>query len=137
MKSIKERKPQKERVDKTKNKIKVIKELLKNPLQTEREIAKNAKISKSSAHNHAKDIGQNWPKSDIIDEIIKNDAKIVELTQAEIKRRINEEPDKVSTRDLISAWDVSAKRYSIFKWDITDKEWGLKSISDINITIWS
>ena len=28
----------KERVDKTKNKIKVIKELLKNPLQTDREV---------------------------------------------------------------------------------------------------
>jgi predicted transcriptional regulator len=57
-KENKERKQQKERVDKTKNKIKVMKELLKNPLQTEREIAKNANISKSSAHNHAKDIGQ-------------------------------------------------------------------------------
>jgi hypothetical protein len=34
----------KERVDKTKNKIKVIKELLRDPLQTDREIAKNANI---------------------------------------------------------------------------------------------
>jgi DNA-binding Lrp family transcriptional regulator len=49
----------KERVDKTKNKIKVIKELLRNPLQTEREIAKKANISKSSAHNHTKELGQN------------------------------------------------------------------------------
>jgi len=35
----------KERVDKTKNKIKVIKELLRNPLLTEREIAKNTSMS--------------------------------------------------------------------------------------------
>jgi hypothetical protein len=37
-------KQKKERVDKTKNKIKVIRELLKNPLQTEREIAKKTNI---------------------------------------------------------------------------------------------
>jgi len=34
----------KERVDKTKNKIKVIKELLKNPLQTDREVEKKTKV---------------------------------------------------------------------------------------------
>ena len=126
----------KERVDKTKNKIKVIKELLRNPLQTEREIAKKANISKSSAHNHTKELGQNWPKSDIIDGIIKKDAEIVKLAQAELEKRIKTNPAKVSTRDIISAWDVSAKRYMIFKWDATDKEWGLKGISDITINIW-
>ena len=126
----------KERVDKTKNKIKVIKELLRNPLQTEREIAKKTNISKSSAHNHTKELGQNWPKSNLIDGIIKKDAEIVRLAQAELEKRIKNNPAKVSTRDIISAWDVSAKRYMIFKWDATDKEWGLKSISDININIW-
>jgi hypothetical protein len=129
-------KQKKERVDKTKNKIKVIRELLKNPLQTEREIAKKTNIWKSTSNRLRKEIGQIGTKSNIIDEIIKNDADIVKLTQAEISKRIKKDPTKVSTRDLISAWDVSAKRYSIFKWDITDKEWWLKSISDININIW-
>lgn len=126
----------KERVDKTKNKIKVIKELLRDPLQTEREIAKNSNIAKTTVHRAKKDMDQIGPKSNIIDEIIKKDAEIVKLTQAEIQRRILEERWKVSTRDLISAWDVSAKRYTIFKWDVTDDEWWLKSISDISISIW-
>lgn len=126
----------KERVDKTKNKIKVIKELLRDPLQTEREIAEQTNIGKSSVNRAKKEMGQNGVKSNIIDEIIKKDAEIVKLTQAEIQRRILEERWKVSTRDLISAWDVSAKRYTIFKWDVTDDEWWLKSISDISISIW-
>lgn len=126
----------KERVDKTKNKIKVIKELLRDPLQTDREIAKNAKIWLATTNRNKKEMEQNGTKSNIIDEIIKKDAEIVKLTQAEIQRRILEERWKVSTRDLISAWDVSAKRYTIFKWDVTDDEWWLKSISDISISIW-
>jgi DNA invertase Pin-like site-specific DNA recombinase len=81
----------KERVDKTKNKIKVIKELLRDPLQTEREIAKNCNIAKTTVHRAKKDMDQIGPKSNIIDEIIKNDAEIVKLTQAEIQRRILEE----------------------------------------------
>jgi hypothetical protein len=38
----------------------------------------------------------------------------------------------MSTRDIIASADVSAKRYSLFKWDATDKDWGLKdqSLSD-------
>lgn len=126
----------KERVDKTKNKIKVIKELLRDPLQTDREIAKNANIWLATTNRNKQELEQNGTKSNIIDEIIKKDAEIVKLTQAEIQRRILEERWKVSTRDLISAWDVSAKRYTIFKWDVTDDEWWLKSISDISISIW-
>lgn len=127
----------KERVDKTKNKIKVIKELLRDPLQTEREIAKNANISNWTAHKTKKEVEQRWAKSNIIDDIIKKDAEIVKLVQDELKKRIKDNPSKVSTRDIISAWDVSAKRYTIFKWNVTDEEWWLKSIQDINITIWS
>lgn len=127
----------KERVDKTKNKIKVIKELLRNPLQTDREIAKNANIWLATTNRAKKQVEQNGTKSNIIDGIIKKDAEIVKLTQAELERRIKNNPAKVSTRDIISAWDVSAKRYTIFKWNVTDDEWGLKSIQDINITIWS
>lgn len=126
----------KERVDKTKNKIKVIKELLRNPLQTEREIAKKANIWLWTTHRAKKQVEQSGTKSNIIDGIIKKDAEIVRLAQAELEKRIKKNPAKVSTRDIISAWDVSAKRYMIFKWDATDKEWGLKGISDITINIW-
>lgn len=127
----------KERVDKTKNKIKVIKELLRDPLQTEREIAKETNVWKSSVNRVKKEMGQNGAKSNVIDDIIRKDAEIVKLVQDELRKRIKNNPTKVSTRDIISAWDVSAKRYTIFKWNVTDDEWGLKSIQDINITIWN
>jgi len=81
----------KERVDKTKNKIKVIKELLRDPLQTDREIAKQTNIGKSSVNRAKQEMGQFGTNSNIIDEIIKKDAEIVKLTQAEIQRRILEE----------------------------------------------
>jgi len=81
----------KERVDKTKNKIKVIKELLRDPLQTDREIAKQTNIGKSSVNRAKQEMGQFGSNSNIIDEIIKKDAEIVKLTQAEIQRRILEE----------------------------------------------
>lgn len=126
----------KERVDKTKNKIKVIKELLRDPLQTDREIAKNANIWLATTNRNKKEMEQYGTNSNIIDEIIKKDAEIVQLAQDELQRRIKDNPAKVSTRDIISAWDVSAKRYTIFKWDVTDDEWWLKSISDISISIW-
>jgi hypothetical protein len=32
----------------------------------------------------------------------------------------------MSTRDVISSADVSAKRYSLFKGNATDDEWGIK-----------
>lgn len=127
----------KERVDKTKNKIKVIKELLRDPLQTEREIAKNANIWNWTVHRTKKEMEQNGAKSNLIDGIIKKDVEIVKLAQAELQKRIKTNPAKVSTRDIISAWDVSAKRYMIFKWDATDKEWWLKNINDITINIWN
>lgn len=124
------------RRDAKKNKVKVIKSLIKNPMQSIPEIARDTWLSVWNVHNKLKEVERTGVKSNIIDEIIKNDAEIVKLTQAEIQRRILEERWKVSTRDLISAWDVSAKRYTIFKWDVTDDEWWLKSISDISISIW-
>jgi hypothetical protein len=48
-------------------------------------------------------VEQNGTKSNIIDGIIRKDAEIVKLTQAELERRIKNNPAKVSTRDIISA----------------------------------
>jgi len=48
--------------------------------------------------------------------------EIVNLAQAELQRRLEEDPKKISTKDIISAGDVSAKRYSLFKGKATDDE---------------
>ena len=127
-------KPQKERVDKLKNKAKVIAKVIANPLATERELAKDTWLWNWTIHNHLKDIEQNWAKSLAIEKIIDQDAKIVELAQKILLERMNT-PDKVSTRDVISASDISARRYSIFKWEATTKEWWLKEIKNITINV--
>ncbi len=131
----------KERSDKVKNKAKVLSVMISDPFATEREIAERAWVSKTSAHNHIEDIDQNWPnldwkKIEFIERIISTDAEIVELAQAELKKRIQETPDKVSTKDIISSADTSAKRYSLFKWSVTDDKWWLKEQA-VNINLLS
>jgi DNA invertase Pin-like site-specific DNA recombinase len=59
----------KERVDKTKNKIKVMKELLRDPLQTEREIAKNSNIAKTTVHRVKKEIVKEQWYIDLLSEL--------------------------------------------------------------------
>jgi len=115
-----------QRADKIKTQAKVIGAIISDPLADQRTIAKKAWVSKTSVHNHLKDIDQTWPKSLAIDNIIKKDVEIVNLAQAELQRRLEEDPKKISTKDIISAGDVSAKRYSLFKWKATDEEWGLE-----------
>lgn len=123
-----------ERKDKKKRLWKVTKELLKNPLLTTREIEKKTWISKSTVANYINnDLDKVGLKDDRILWICDKDLEIVNWTQAEIARRIRDEKEEVTMSDLIKAWDVSAKRYSLFKWDITDNEGWMKNITNIEI----
>jgi hypothetical protein len=57
-------------------------------------------------------------KSDQINKIIEADIEIVEIATKILKDRLKiaeEDPDSMSTRDVISSADVSAKRYALFK----------------------
>lgn len=118
------------RSDKEKNKLKVIKEVAENPMASEREIAKKVWISPSTAHEHIKDL-PNSSKSEHIEKMLEKDLNIVDLAQKELERRLKDQAQDISTRDIIASADVSAKRYSLFKWDATDKDWGMKQdISD-------
>jgi len=122
----------KERSDKIKNKAKVIAVKLSNPLASEREIAKKAWVWNGTSHRILKDIEQNGAvidnsKIDAIEKILEKDINIVRLAQEEIERRIQDNPDGISMRDMISSADVSARRYSLLKWSATDDEWWLKN----------
>ncbi len=113
------------RSDKEKNKLKVITELAKDPMASQRDIAKKIWTSVSTVNEHIKDL-PNSNKSEHIESIIKKDLQVVNKAQEILLDRLNTNPDDISTRDIISSADVSAKRYSLFKWDITDKDWGIK-----------
>lgn len=126
-----------ERSDKIKNKAKIIKAVMENPMATEREIAKTVWVAKTTAHDHLKDLKST--KNDQIEKIIAKDLEIVEIATDILKDRLllakNDPENKMSNRDIIASADVSAKRYSLFKWDATDENWWLK-VEKIERSIW-
>jgi len=124
----------KPRWDKIRNRAKIIKEVLKDPTQSQREIAKKTWIGKSTVADHIKDL-PNTGKVGHIEKVIENDSKIVSLWQEIIIQRMElakEDPKAMSTRDIITAQDLSWKRRMLLVWDVTDKDWWLKdqTISD-------
>lgn len=127
------------RVDKKKNISKITKEILINPLQTQRELASKIWIWKTTVQENLKDIKAT--KDDRIVSITDTDIKIVELWQREIDRRLQdkEELDKMRTVEISQVIKESTARYSLFKWDATDKDWWLKKpdvIFEIINPIW-
>lgn len=116
------------RSDKKKNISKVLKTVIKEPLSNYREIAKKTWLSLGSVSAQMKDIEQNWTKIPEIQEICENDFNILKLVQKETSRRL-QSPEFESFTDIIRAWAESAKRYTIFKWSITDEKWGLKEVN--------
>ena len=114
------------RVDSIKTKAKVMWAIISTPLADQRTLAKKAWVSKTSVQRYSKELDQTWPlKIKAIEDIIQKDVDIVNVWQDIILKRMIDTPDKVSTRDIISASDTSAKRYALFKWWATDPEWWL------------
>ena len=121
------------RADKKKSLSKVTKELLKNPIQTVREVAEKTWVSKSTVANY---INENMDKighknKDII-QITDTDLEILKLWQQEIFNRLQkkEELEKMRTFEIAQTIEKSEKRYQIFRWDVTDKDWWLKDSLD-------
>lgn len=118
-----------ERKDKIKNQSEVIKALVKDPTLTEREVAKEAWISNWSAHNHIKEIEQNWAESKIMDRILQMDDQIMELANQITLREINKKIEnwkELTLNETKIIWDLannSTKRKAIFdKWDQWDDD---------------
>jgi len=123
----------KPRGDKIRNRAKIIKEVLNDPTQSQRAIAKKIWIWKTTVKDHLKELPIS-PKSDHIEKILEKDLQIVNLATDILINRLelaqSDPESKISTRDIIASADVSAKRYSLFKWDATDPNGWLKSIHD-------
>jgi hypothetical protein len=123
------------RTDKAKNIAKVAKTLLENPLQTEREIADGIDIWKSSVNRLKNELGQIGAKDDRIIWITDTDLSILTIGQREIERRLNdkEEIEKMRTVEISQVIKESTARYSLFRWNATDEQGGLKGIENIDI----
>ena len=122
------------RSDKKKNQANVVKELIKDPTLSERELAKKTWLSNWSAHNHKVELEQSWAESKILDRVLEMDDKIMDLSnQITLQKIIEEAPkdnkwnivvSKLSLNDVKIIWDLannSTRRKAIFdKWDKLD-----------------
>ena len=116
------------RADKKKNIAKVIKEVLKDPLQSQREIAKKTWLWLWTANRVIQEVEQNGTKDDRILWVCETDFRIVKLWQAIIEKRLQDSKEvaKMRTFEIAQTIEKSEKRYQIFKWDISNNEWWLK-----------
>ena len=120
------------RADKKKSLSKVTKELLKNPIQTVREVAEKTWVSKSTVANYINEnMDELGHKNKDIIQITDTDLEILKLWQQEIFNRLQkkEELEKMRTFEIAQTIEKSEKRYQIFRWDVTDDNWALKTIS--------
>ena len=120
------------RADKKKSLSKVTKELLKNPIQTVREVAEKTWVSKSTVANYINEkMDELGHKNKDIIQITDTDLEILKLWQREIFNRLQkkEELEKMRTFEIAQTIEKSEKRYQIFRWDVTDDNWALKTIS--------
>lgn len=116
-----------DRKDKLKNKISVTKSLLKNPLQTERELEESTWLWAWTVHRHKKEMEKTGVESNIMDRILEMDDQIMDLankiTLREIEKKI-EDWQGLTLQDVKTIWDLannSTKRKAIFwkkeEWD--------------------
>lgn len=114
------------RNDKKRNIDKVTASLLKNPLQTEREVAKDVWIGNWTVHRAKEEMEQTGAKDDRVVNLTDWDFDLMKEIQVEKFRRLTHEKDKINNSD-INKWDETAsKRYTLFRWSATGKDWGLK-----------
>lgn len=121
------------RVDKQKNIAKVATSLLKDPLQTAREIADDVWKWASTVNRVRKELAQTGTKDDRILWIVDTDITNVTLGQNILQRRLQEESGKMSTKDVVSVIAEATKRATIFGWDVTDESWGLKNFDSVRV----
>lgn len=115
----------KQRTDAKINQWKIAKIVLKSPLKTERQIAQEANLSKTTVHEHLSEIKKT--KDDRIISICDTDIENVVLWQNLLQQRLHEQGDTLKVGEIVDIIQEWTKRYTLFKWDITDKDGGLRN----------
>ena len=118
------------RTDKKKNIDKVAAELAKDPLATEREIAKRTGLGNGTINRSKKELEQTGAKDPRILALTDADYEILALGQREMLDRIQDpqKREKISTSDLNVTMRESAKRYQTFRGNATDENGGATSV---------
>ena len=120
------------RADKATNIANVAKELLENPLQTERQIADTLWVNHTTVNRAKQELQQTAPKDDRIVWLTDWDFDLMKVIQQEKFARL-QDPENVNNNDLDKWENTAVKRYSLFRWSATDEQWGLKQIESIDI----
>lgn len=140
MKADTSMKKKKERTDKKLNRKKVLVALAKNPQATQREISQETKMSIGAVNSHIEEVEKSEHiKDERVEKVLRKDKEIVELAQeiithdlrSEKKRIENEEERKLNALSVNQLAKDSTARYSLFKWEVTDKSWWLKDMSQV------
>jgi DNA-binding transcriptional regulator YhcF (GntR family) len=123
------------RADKATNIANVAKELINDPLATQRELADRANVWLWTANRVKQEMEQNGTKDDRIIGITDTDLSILTIGQREIERRLNDkdEVEKMRTVEISQVIKESTARYSLFRGSATDDKWGLKETVTIEI----
>ena len=116
-----------ERKDKIQNKAKVVKEVIKDPTLSQRDIAKKTWLSLGNVNDKINQIEQSWTESKIMDRVLQNDDTILDLVNKIHLREIQKKYDndeELTLQDHKLLGDLannSTKRKAIFgKWDKID-----------------
>ena len=134
--NTKKTKTKKERSDKLKNRAKVIKATLKNPLKSQREIAKDQWISKSSVNIIQQEMGQTGTKDDRILWICDADLEIIKLWQKIIQDKLNDKKTvkKMKASEVSQVIAENTRRYTLLRWNATDENGWIKKVL-VNVSI--
>jgi len=124
------------RVDAIKNKAKVIASVVKDPLQSITQISKDTWLSIGNVHDKLKEVERTGVKDDRIISICDTDLVNVVLWQNELQKRLQEQASDLKTEEIVKIIAEWTKRYSLFKWEATDKDWWLKEPISVNIIVW-
>jgi len=129
-------KAKKERSDKLRNRAKVIKATLKNPLASQREIAKQQWVSHETVNRIQKEMWQTVTKDDRILGICDKDLEIIKKWQEVIAKKLNNPKavQKMRLWEISTALAESTRRYTLLKWDATDEQGWIKQVL-INVNI--
>lgn len=125
----KKSKKKKERNDSKSNTLKVAKVAMKEPLLSQKQIAKKAWVSVWTVNAKLNCLESDLSTSQIIDQICQTDMEIVSLWQGIILERLQDEEElkKISARDVSTIIRENTARYTLFKWKATDDEWWLNA----------
>ena len=109
------------RTDKAKNTAKVLKEIINNPLQTQREISKNTWVWLWSVNRALDELEQIGTNEAIID-FVALDLELQWLATKEMIRRMKENADKVNNQDIVRFNETAFKRSAVLWIQKEDKK---------------